>query len=794
MPLFMHVTPGARDGIYIKVEVCSFWFLFYGTGSVRRVFLASSIVLLAILSTDIAAQPILLNSVAGVHSLTNAQADLGVPVSLDATVVYSRGYERLLFVQDGNAGFFVKPPSEAELRPGDRIRIQGKTQGSFRPLVVASTIRLLHRGVRPNPEPATFTDLIRATYDSQLVTVRASVRAADLVTSATGSQCSSRLQLEMAGGHIEANLDSCDESTLKDLLDDDVELIGVAAGKFDDKMQQTGAVLYVSSLDDVKILRPNTVSPWSLPLKPMGDILAESNVHDMTQRVHVRGLITYYQPGSAVVLQDGPKSLWISTNSRVPLQIGDMADATGFPDAHDRMLTLTDGEISDGRLHSPVSPRLATWSELAFWDSSKPVGHQYDLVSTDGQVVAEVREASQDEYVLSSDGRLFTAIYRHPHRSAALLPMRRVPIGSHIRVTGICTILDTHAINPGEEVPFNILLRSFDDIAVTADPPLLNQRNLVVLAGILFVLVLALIARDWYIERRVRRENAKAAYAERRRGLILEDINGSRPLAEILEDIADFASLKLESAPCWCQIADGAKLGNCPTTPNLFRIVSEQILGHNGSSHGVIYVAFPPSTKPEVRETETMTLAARLAGIAIETRRLYSDLQHRTEFDSLTEIHNRFSLEGYLDAQIEEARQKAGVFGLVYIDLDRFKLVNDSHGHRIGDLYLREAALRMKRQLRSHDMLARLGGDEFAVVLPMVHNRAEVEEIAHRLERAFDEPFALEGTVLKGSASIGVALYPEDGRTRDCLLSTADAAMYVRKQTNRLAVTSVAIS
>jgi diguanylate cyclase (GGDEF)-like protein len=92
----------------------------------------------------------------------------------------------------------------------------------------------------------------------------------------------------------------------------------------------------------------------------------------------------------------------------------------------------------------------------------------------------------------------------------------------------------------------------------------------------------------------------------------------------------------------------------------------------------------------------------------------------------------------------------------------------------------------MQRQLRSYDMLARLGGDEFAVVLPMVHSRAEVEEIADRLHHAFDEPYRLENYALKGSASIGIALYPEDGRSKDSLLSTGDAAMYVKKQTRRL--------
>jgi diguanylate cyclase (GGDEF)-like protein len=91
----------------------------------------------------------------------------------------------------------------------------------------------------------------------------------------------------------------------------------------------------------------------------------------------------------------------------------------------------------------------------------------------------------------------------------------------------------------------------------------------------------------------------------------------------------------------------------------------------------------------------------------------------------------------------------------------------------------------MKRQLRSHDLLARLGGDEFAALVAVVPNRAGVEEIAVRLERCFDEPFAVEGFILRGSASVGIALYPEDGATKDSLLNAADAAMYVAKHTRR---------
>jgi diguanylate cyclase (GGDEF)-like protein len=155
---------------------------------------------------------------------------------------------------------------------------------------------------------------------------------------------------------------------------------------------------------------------------------------------------------------------------------------------------------------------------------------------------------------------------------------------------------------------------------------------------------------------------------------------------------------------------------------------------------------------------------------------------HRSEFDLLTDIHNRFSLETALGGLIEVARGAGTVFGLIYLDLNEFKGVNDRYGHRCGDAYLKKVTARMQGQLRPEDTLARVGGDEFAVLAPRVRCRGEAEEIALRLERCYDDPFAVDGNIIRGSASIGLALYPEDGTTKDALLNAADAAMYVEKR------------
>jgi diguanylate cyclase (GGDEF)-like protein len=352
-------------------------------------------------------------------------------------------------------------------------------------------------------------------------------------------------------------------------------------------------------------------------------------------------------------------------------------------------------------------------------------------------------------------------------------------------VAGICVIVDSTTSNPGEEAPFNILLRNFDDITIVASPPLLTVKNLIILLGALLVAFLALGVRAWFIEHRVRRQTSAMAYIERRRSRILEDINGSRPLAEIVDQITELVSFRLKGAPCWCQIAGGALLGNRPKNLNALRVVRYEIPARSGPALGELFAAFDPLTKPRELESEALSAATELSALAIETRRLYTDLRRRSEFDLLTDIHNRFSLDRALDAQIEESHQVAGIFGLIYIDLDDFKRINDLHGHHIGDMYLQEMALRMKRQLRPHDTLARLGGDEFAVLVPVVRSRADVQEIAHRLERCFDEQYPVEGIVLHPAASVGIALYPEDATTKDRLLITADADMYKAKNTKR---------
>jgi diguanylate cyclase (GGDEF)-like protein len=739
------------------------------------------------------AEPAPLTSLRAIHALSNPEASHLVPVAFEATVTYFRPYERTLFVEDDGVAIFVLATTNAKLVPGDRIFIRGTTLPSFRPFIQSSDVALVRHGALPKPEQANFDGLIRSEFDCMLVTVHARVRTADLITSS--NVLATSLQMTTDGGEIDAVIDSSAPAPLEGLIDADVEVTGAVSGRFDGKMQQTGILLHVTSLADVKVISRATSNPWSLPVTPMDQILKSYHRNDMSERIRVRGTVTYYQPGSMLVLQHGDKSLWIMTQSHIPLHIGNEADVIGFPAVRDGFLTLTGGEVVERAEFAPLTPQHEDWKLLT---SSK---HIFDLVSIDGTVVTSVRQATQDVYVLESDGQLFSAIYRHPASTdgspVTPPPMKEIPIGSKVRVSGICMLAGSNPFNG--QVPFDILMRSFDDLAVIARPSFMNVRNLTYAVSLLVLVVLAVTAWGWTLKTKVRRQTKalaarieaeaalerRMAQLEARRSQVLEDINGTRPLAEIIEQVTGGVSFRLYGAPCWCEVSGGTRIGTCPPESDPMRVAQMEIPGRSGAPLGVLYAAFEPKTPAGGEEWDALSAGVKLCSLAIETRRLYSDLRHRSEFDLLTDIHNRFSLDEQMRRLIEDAERKSGVFGLVYIDLDQFKQVNDMYGHRVGDLYLQEVALRMKRQLRGGDMLARLGGDEFAALMQNVGSRAAAEEIALRLQRSFDEPFSVDGYTLQGSASVGIALYPEDGITKDSLLSAADAAMYVTKHTRR---------
>ena len=160
-------------------------------------------------------------------------------------------------------------------------------------------------------------------------------------------------------------------------------------------------------------------------------------------------------------------------------------------------------------------------------------------------------------------------------------------------------------------------------------------------------------------------------------------------------------------------------------------------------------------------------------------------LEHRAHHDELTGLANRTLFGDRVGVAIAHARRMNGHSAVLFLDLDRFKTVNDSLGHAVGNLLLQAVAKRLRRATRAEDTVARLGGDEFVVFLPQIGDPEEAATVAAKILEDFERPFALSGHRLFASTSIGIAVFPNDGEDADGLLKNADTAMYRAKQLGR---------
>ena len=160
-------------------------------------------------------------------------------------------------------------------------------------------------------------------------------------------------------------------------------------------------------------------------------------------------------------------------------------------------------------------------------------------------------------------------------------------------------------------------------------------------------------------------------------------------------------------------------------------------------------------------------------------------LYHLANHDTLTGLPNRMKFNDQLSNALERAKRTQNQLAVVFIDLDRFKLVNDTLGHAVGDLYLKQIAERLTQGLRKQDTLCRWGGDEFVIFLADVGSRSDIAEAVVRLLTRIAQPIILSGHELIPTASFGISVFPDDGKAPGDLIRTADAAMYRAKEKGR---------
>ena len=182
---------------------------------------------------------------------------------------------------------------------------------------------------------------------------------------------------------------------------------------------------------------------------------------------------------------------------------------------------------------------------------------------------------------------------------------------------------------------------------------------------------------------------------------------------------------------------------------------------------------------------ERLSGVAGLAATALDGVTLLEEVRHQALHDPVTELANARLFEDRVNQSLAMARRNGGRHTMLFVDLDRFKVVNDAHGHKVGDELLRAVAQRLLLAVRNEDTVARIGGDEFGLVIQRTATHSAAEIVAEKIISAVDEPFDVHGLTLSIGVSIGIAMYPDESDTYESVVSRADSAMYRAKAEGR---------
>jgi diguanylate cyclase (GGDEF)-like protein len=202
------------------------------------------------------------------------------------------------------------------------------------------------------------------------------------------------------------------------------------------------------------------------------------------------------------------------------------------------------------------------------------------------------------------------------------------------------------------------------------------------------------------------------------------------------------------------------------------------LTSHNGVLGALVVKSSPDLARYTAQDQELLQFVSAQVATAIERKRLQDQLQFLAQYDALTRLPNRKLLHDRLESTLARARRAATGFSLLFLDLDKFKQVNDRFGHAAGDQLLQEVARRVRHCVRETDTVARIGGDEFVILLELVVLAEDAALVADKIRDALVLPVAIGEHSVETCPSIGVAMYPAHGESAQQLLSYADVAMY----------------
>jgi len=672
-----------------------------------------------------------LTTASAVHRLTYSESLLKYPVRLrEAQVLYYNPTLGNLFVRDSSGGVYVdmrgQPEQAFEL--GTLIKVEGETgPGGFAPVVDKPRIHIVGWRAPPPPPRYSLDHLLTGMADSQWIEVEGVVRSVEEsnhVTAYANQAASGGTNILVAvatgTGRIDVIVKEAGGFDYSKLIDAKVVVRGVSGPRFNRNRQLTGIHLFSQSLQQFRVVEPSLPDPFALPIRELNTVMRYTPDAPPGHRIRVRGVVTANRDDHFSSISERGQGLFVRTSAGNDLSVGDVVDVVGFPAMGDYSPVLEDVIYRKIGTRALPTPITLTSSEMLQGVADA------QLVRVQGRLLQETSSLQQHTLLIAGDDRTFSAVLPATGSANPFVDLRA---GSILEVTGAC-IVDVFP----DKTPRNaqVLLRSPEDVVVIH---LASWWTATRTAAALLTSCLILIAALMWVTLLRRRVHAHLADLQK----ASEEAAAIKAMARAIQEV---------------------------TTERRF---TARVPAAGSEPLVQLGIGF----NQMLAELEKGELAKKEAE---------AELQRQALTDELTGLPNRRLLSDRLAQSVAIARREQRILALLYIDLDGFKLVNDSLGHRIGDLLLAQVAKRLRSKVRQADTLARLGGDEFTVVVTFLKSPEDASKVALSLLETLSNPFTVEGHEISIGASVGISLFPRDATDPWTLLQQADSAMYAAKR------------
>jgi diguanylate cyclase (GGDEF)-like protein len=759
--------------------------------------------------------------------MSEAEAAGGEPVNVRAVVTYFDPDWRLLFVQDETAAAFVNIGNlDVRPRPGDLVDISGvSSPGDFAPVIIEPTVGFVGKSRLPEPFRADLLEGNLAEADSEWCTFRGVVH--------TAQEQGNHTNLKVGAGQTEVTVQIPMLIHGDELVDKEISATGVFGVLFNDRRQAIGHQIFVPSSEFLTVVDHEVKQKVPATIASLRRYALDA---DERHSVTLAGTVVLRSGTDTIFIHDGSAGIKVRATGALNVVDGDRVSVRGFIVPGDYSPALEDAVVTreaGGNLPKPM--QVSAKSALEGVNDAS-------YVAMRGILTAIHSDPSRTVLVLNDKGTFFNATGPPNSDLASLRMGSEVEVHGvcQVLVDRFPLAIREFTLAFDSSSSVNVLkLGSWWDARKVG-----WALVLIVFLAAAASLWATLLQRQVEIQTHELQDSLqskrKAREFDAARNDVLESIARNAPLPESMERLAAAIEEQLTDSICAivmppdgksflngkpvpvliapgvpeqiqpvllpvlasvlvpASISGDLKPGDLKTDDELMASLLQVLAGAglrfyggqativfsaSGSAAGllIVFLKHPLPVETEAVRQNILQSASRLVGLARDHWHMQERLLHEARHDALTGLPNRAVAEDRMEQALARAARRQRLFAVLCIDLDGFKVVNDNLGHYAGDELLKAVATRLRSRIRHSDTMARIGGDEFLAIVEDCSGDEAVKAVAESLIAALRDPVVIEGQTLSISGSVGIAMYPANGKNAALLKRQADQAMYRAK-------------